>query len=652
MRGADLARVTATAAVLTILMGLPVLRAPSERIFGMESVGRHHDPFTVMQQFDQPLHLGVYAQPVTDVAGAALARLVGSVAAYNWLVLLSFPLAAAAAYLLGRELRLSPAGAAFAALVYAFAPFHIAQAAYHPHIAQTQWLPLFLLALWRSLDRGTAGAAALLGAATLAVALSNFYGGLIAAVITPAAVAAYWIVVGRHARSGRPLAVTLGTLALLAAAGAAYAWWAAAPVVLNRAAFAFPRDDLFLYSARWWSYLVPPLAHPLAGSLTSSFWAGLGVRDGLLEQQVSVGWGVMVLAALAVLVSTRRGWQTLSQSRIPILVVVGAVALACSLSPQRFILETTIVGPSAALYEALPMFRSYARFGIVVQLMAALLGGIGVDWLLRAGSRGARTACAALVAVVALEYAVWPPALWRDVLPTSAHRWAVQQPGTVRILDCIPDTPESATVEWLTRGRVRALRAPLSDCAEPNLPAKLEANGYTHLLVRGRPVGARAPGLQTAGGGLLLASSHRDAAVFEVTAPRPAVYTSAMSGLSPREHNAEWSWRWCGDGAMWTVVNTGADEVEAALDLELAAFSWTRRVEVLLDGRSMQMLSVGPARRMHRVAPLRLSPGEHQLEFRPVAPATPAADLGISGDPRALSFALGAWTWRTAGGLR
>src|SRR5688500_14483714 len=109
-------------------MGLPVLRAPSERIFGMETVGRHHDPFTVMQQFDQPLHLGVYAQPVTDMAGAALARLVGSVAAYNWLVLLTFPLAAAGAYLLGRELRLSPAGAAFAALVYAFAPFHIAQA--------------------------------------------------------------------------------------------------------------------------------------------------------------------------------------------------------------------------------------------------------------------------------------------------------------------------------------------------------------------------------------------------------------------------------------------------------------------------------------------------------------------------------------------
>ena len=35
----------------TLVMAAPVLRAPSERLFGAEIVGRHHDPFTVMQQF-------------------------------------------------------------------------------------------------------------------------------------------------------------------------------------------------------------------------------------------------------------------------------------------------------------------------------------------------------------------------------------------------------------------------------------------------------------------------------------------------------------------------------------------------------------------------------------------------------------------------
>ena len=203
----------------------------------------------------------MYSQPVTDITGALLARMSGAVAAYNWLVLLSFPLSAAAAYLLARYLALSPAGATVAAMAYAFSPFHLAHAAYHPHIAQIQWVPLYLLALWRCLDDASPLAVAFLGAATVAVTLSNFYGGLIAAVITPVAVAAYWFFSARHLESTRRrhLIITIGSLVLIAAAGLAYASYAARAVVLDRTAFAFPRDDLFRYSAKWWSYLVPPV---------------------------------------------------------------------------------------------------------------------------------------------------------------------------------------------------------------------------------------------------------------------------------------------------------------------------------------------------------------------------------------------------------
>src|SRR4029077_3208292 len=140
----------------------PVLRAPSERIFGAEIAGRHHDPFTTMRQFAAPVRFTMYAQPATDLAGSALARMGSAVAAYNWLVLLSFPLSAAAAYLLARHLALPPAGALLAALLFAFSPFHLAHAAYHAHIAQTQWLPLYLLALWRCMDDATPLAVAFL----------------------------------------------------------------------------------------------------------------------------------------------------------------------------------------------------------------------------------------------------------------------------------------------------------------------------------------------------------------------------------------------------------------------------------------------------------------------------------------------------------
>ena len=94
----------------------------------------------------------------------------------------------------------------------------------------------------------------------MTVTLSNFYAGLIVSVITPIAVIAYWFVTSRsETRSIRGLGITVLSLVLIATCGIAYASYAAGPVVANPAAFAFPRADLFRYSAKWWSYLVPPV---------------------------------------------------------------------------------------------------------------------------------------------------------------------------------------------------------------------------------------------------------------------------------------------------------------------------------------------------------------------------------------------------------
>ncbi len=649
-RATEVVAVSALAAIVTVVIAAPVLRAPSERVFGMEIVGRHHDPFTVMEQFARPISVGVYSQPVTDIPGALLARISGAVAAYNWLVLLSFPLSAAAAYLLARHLALSRAGATVAAMAYAFSPFHVAQAAYHPHIAQTQWVPLYLLALWRCLDSASPAAVGFLAAAAMAVTLSNFYGGLIAAVMTPVAVAAYWIVTRRaDLRSVQRLSITAVSLVLIAACGMAYAWYAANAVVVNGSAFAFPRADLFRYSAKWWGYLVPPVAHPLLGAAAHRVWTAVGVGEGLLEQQVSLGWGLVGLGLIAV-----AGWYASAKAqgslaRVPVLVIVAAAALVCSLSPERKIGTFTFVRPSALLYDVVPMFRSYARFGVVVQLMAALLAGIGVDYLRREGTRVTRIVCLALVVLGAGEYAVSPAALWRDVLPTRAHRWVMQQGDRVRVLDCTPLNQESESVQWLTGSRVTLLGGSIDDCIEPNLPQKLAASGYTHLLVRPGNAEGLAFVERPAPDGLRLAARFLGGRVFAITAQTPAVYTATMTGFSPREHDGERSWRWMGTDAAWTVVNTGARPIVATLDLELSAFNRARRLELWLDGHQVQTLVVEPSRRIYLIGPLTVSPGDRALVFHPSEAPTVAGDVVDTGDRRPLSFAFGTWTWTVRG---
>lgn len=641
-RAAEVAVVLAAAALLTAIMGAGVLRAPSERVFGLDIVGRHHDPFTVMQQFEQPIAIGVYSQPVTDIAGALLARLSGGVAAYNWLVLLSFPLAAATAYVLARHLTLSPAAATVAALAFAFSPFHVAQAAYHPHIAQIQWIPLYLLALWRCLDAATPMAVALLGAATAGVTLSNFYGGLMAAVLTPVAVLSYWLVLRPvNRRPEHALRITALTLALLAACGLAYASYVAHGLAAYRAAFAAPRGDLLRFGAQWWSYFVPPVAHPLLGPTAQHIWDSGGVRDGLLEQQVTLGWGIVALGLIAIgrwlwLIHNR---QSSGGVRVPILVAVALTSFVCSLPTL----------PSMLFYGIAPMFRAYARFGVVVQLMAVLLAGIGVDFLRRAGTPRAQMACIALVILAAAEYAVAPSALWRDVMPTTAHRWIAHQTGSVRALDCVALDRTSQSIQWLTGYRVLLAAESPSDCTEPNFSEKLAATGYTHLLVRRDTAVGRWFAQHPPAAGFRVAARFEDAQVLAVTAAPPPIYTKTMPGFFRREHNVRGTWRWMAHRAAWTITNATVHPVVASLSVEMWAFRHARTIDVLLDGAHVTTLVVARARRPYEVGPLIVPPGDHALMFH-AADAPTMADAAIAnGDRRSLSVAVGAWHWNARG---
>ncbi|MEO8070429.1 MAG: hypothetical protein ABI652_03435, partial [Acidobacteriota bacterium] len=128
-------------------------------------------------------------------------------------------------------------------------------------------------------------------------------------------------------------------------------------------------------------------------------------------------------------------------------------------------------------------------------------------------------------------------------------------------------------------------------------------------------------------------------------APRPDVYTGAMGGFFPREHDAVWSWRWAGADGTWMVGNTTGQPVVAVLRVELSAFMQQRHVALRIDGRPLQTLEVQVGRAFYAIGPVVLSAGPHELAFQALEPPTLAGAALGNGDPRALSFAVGAWQW-------
>jgi len=656
-RGAGLALAAALAA--TLVMAAPVALAPSERLFGSRHTfareDPNRDPLVVVEQFRTGRVPGPYLQPLTDLPGRALARLVGPVAAYNVLILATFPLSAAAAYLLARYVLGSHLGAMVAGLAYAFLPFHVAHATNHPHVAQTQWLPLYFLALWRCLDRPDLRRASLLLASAGAATLSNFYGGLIVAVLSPVALVAYGAVSPRRPAEGRRRRVALTglTLAAAAAAGLLLIHRVAPAVLLRPGSWAFPRSDLFLYSAKWWSYLVPAVDHPLAGSRVREFWAGRGLEEALLEQQVGVGWSLLVLGAVPLWLWLHGDRSSLASRSAPVLASVAVAALLCSLSPERRIGSLTFVRPSALLYEVAPMFRAYARFGVVVGLMTALLAGAGANRLWRwPTSAGPRTA-ALLLGLAVLEYAPFPPWRWRDVLPTRAHRWLAGQSGSLRALDCVPPSRVSDSLALSQLGHeVSLLGAPtFDDCGEPRLGDKLSAMGYTHVVVRRDSTVGRWLAANPVPGGLARAPEFEDGWLLEVKAQPPRVYVSALLGFYPREYEGEATWRWMGQTGALRLAAT-REPVGTLLEVELKAFPRDRHVEWLLDGRRLGEVEVTAEWRRYELPLGPLAPGETTLTLACRGPAIVANDVLHNHDPRALGLAVGSWRIQDVGGGR
>ena len=657
-RGAGLAFVLSL--LVTLLMALPVVMAPGERIFGdgliLSRADPNRDPLVVIDQFRAGRVPAPYLQPLTDLPGRFLARVFGPVIAYNLVVLATFPLAAATAYLLGRHLLGSHIGALIASLAYAFMPFHVMQAGGHPHIAQTQWLPLYFLALSRCIESPTAVRAGLLVLSAAAAALADFYAGFIVAVLTPVAILVFGLGSPKPLPSaaGRWRGMAVATLVLTGAGviGVAAMRLLLSDVMAKAGVMAFPRTDLFSWNAKWWSYLVPPADHPRWGAPVRDFWAERGVGADLLEhQQVSLALSLVLLALVALWRSSRDPSARAGARIAPALALLGVAALFCSLSPERTIGSFTFTRPAALLYEQAPMFRAYARFGVVVGLAASLLAGLGAGLLWQARWRG-RVAAIGLLTLAFVEYGLFSPRGSRDVLPTRAHRWLAGLPGPAKVLDCVEPARFTDTLALPLLGQeVSFLGASgLDDCGEAGLGEKLAAMGFTHAIVRrDSPEGRwrmEAPSRFAAHTALRPEVDLDDAAVLAAATSTPgAAYIHEWSGFGPREYEGASTWRWMGEAAALRLRAPPSPRIR--LHLELRSFPGKRWIEWSIDGGQRGEWMVTPEWRVHTLALGPRQPGDFTLTLRARDPAVVAHEVLGNRDTRALAVALKGWRFES-----
>lgn len=632
----------ALASLVTLVIAWPVVRNPTEQIYGREILGRTSDPYSFIYQFAAPdvKHHGPW-EPLSSGTGGALSRVLPPVAAYNVLVLLTFPLSAMTAYALAWYLMRSHAGALVAALAYAFSPAHLAHAAYHPQITQTQWMPLYVLALIALVDRLSLPRALGLAAAVLAVALSSLDSGLIGVTMAPAVLAGFWAIRSDANRNIRPLlAAALVLLVILAAGGATV--WALQPDLLAMAReYSVPLGVIGFYRGRWWAYLTPPVDHPWLGGLARRVLSAAQINLQLTEMQLYLGYALLALSLAALGASIVR-WKSEPRWRfVPAAIFTGLVAVLISLGPTSGACEPASTAPACLIFNVAPMFFAYARFGLVAQLMLSLAAGAGAALLL--GTPVRRRLAIALLAVAVFEY--WPlPARAHDVLPTSAHRWLAASPDEGRILDCYPGTATQIAIPWLMQRDVTFLGSTVVSCSDPQIGLKLAGTNVTQVLVRHGNAASKLPSPLPPG--ITPLREFFDADLYAVSAELPPVVTLQTTGFFGYERNGDDWWQWMGPAGRWTVRNTTTQAQTVTLSVDLLSIGAPRRLTVKMDEGEAAAVDVGLTAQEVTLGPWTLAPGLHALDF--VAdgdPIRPSDTDSASTDRRPLTISFRRERW-------
>ena len=329
----------------------------------------------------------------------------------------------------------------FAGLVFTFSPYHFWQSYEHITLAQIQWLPLFFLALIRFTNKPTPKNGLLLGLAWAINFLTNLHYGYFCLLLAGAYVfsrTATFFVETRFpslklgtnvASSRRDVACYVSTIAksLLPAitfSGLVVLLWhlrsKAGGVALAGSGFSRPLDEIFALSARPWDYLIPAPNHWLWGKagqeLLHNLWSIKKdyryASPFLPERVIYIGFVPLLLALSLISNVIKRLYKkanrqlskvacggtrvltggsqlrpekvrsgAFSNKQVLLLLLTAIAMMILSLPPFFDTSHGRLLLPNYLLAKYFPMVRVYARLGIVVNMLIALLSALGLQKL-------------------------------------------------------------------------------------------------------------------------------------------------------------------------------------------------------------------------------------------------------------------------------
>lgn len=341
-----------------------------------------------------------FYEPLLILAGRFLTIFINYFAAFNVLIILTFPLAGLTTFLLVRRLASNNLGAFVSGLIFAFCPYHFWHSYAHFSLAQTQWLPVFLLALILFSQLAEMPSFSrrhllywlfLLGAYELVLCTCFIYGVMaLILVVVWLGGDLLWRVWKRNKICSKQFALLL--LAFFLVAGLSgylnllrFKWLeSAAGGGVSHSGRDI--DHALALSARPWDYFVPAHDHPIFGKYVDKirhiFWS---ITEDWRMASPFKPEDILYLGFVPFFLAIYSAWasrKNLTLQKIIWILVITAIAfIFLSFPPFLPWRSWRMYFPSAVLFKIFPSFRVFARLGLIVCLMVAILAGLGVSFI-------------------------------------------------------------------------------------------------------------------------------------------------------------------------------------------------------------------------------------------------------------------------------
>jgi hypothetical protein len=422
---------------------------------------------------------------------------------------------------------------------------------------------------------------------------------------------------GQFAAAVRAHAVVVGSVVVVLASillAGLTSNFAGAPV---RAA-----SELVTYSARPLMYLLPDPNNPFLGTLSKPivdrdfFSAGSTAAYNEIYVGISVIALAMVGGVILARAIRRRGWRLALADRAmlaaALLTITALFAFAFSAPPRVVILGVNVPMPIEVVTHVTTIFRTTARFAVVVMLGLCVLAGLALSKLFsRLRGPGALAVCAVLSAVVLVDLWARPPYTATPiVVPSVVRLLAHQAPGVyaeyplTNGFDFGGNTGDAFFQAYagdhdlfdgfFPETSSEARKMELQYLLAPRTVPDLAAMGVRYLLVQKERPAAMYPGPGAPIPGARLIGSDSYATLYRIVA-RPGPFSSFDSvGFSPPEGEGPTYSRWmtAGDGQM-EITSRASKALAVRVSFVAASYLQPRRL-VIRDGASVVYDAVLP----------------------------------------------------------